>query len=152
MKNSEYSLHPLSPMLIACPFCFIIFPVYICVCVLVAQSCLSLGTPQTVACQAPLYMGFSRHKYWNGLPFSSPGDLPNPRIEPRSPACIAGRFFTCSATSEAYVYIHTYIKIMHIFPLNSGGIFCAPGTEQDPRGPSQDNCTPTQVLHLPLVC
>ena len=43
-------------------------------------------TPWTVTCQAPLSMGFSRQEYWSGLPFPSPGDLPNPGIEPRSPA------------------------------------------------------------------
>ena len=42
-------------------------------------------TPQTVACQAPPSMGFSRQEYWNGLPFPSPGDLPDPGIEPMSP-------------------------------------------------------------------
>ena len=40
----------------------------------------------TVAHQAPLSLGFSRQEYWSGLPFPSPGDLPNPGIEPRSPA------------------------------------------------------------------
>ena len=40
----------------------------------------------TIACQAPLSMGFSRQKYWSGLPFPPPEDLPNPGIEPRSPA------------------------------------------------------------------
>ena len=44
------------------------------------------ATPWTVAHQAPLSMGFSRQEYWSGLPFPSPGDLPNPRIELRSPA------------------------------------------------------------------
>ena len=44
------------------------------------------ATPWTVACQAPLFMGFSRQEYWNVLPFPSPGDLPNPGIEPGSPA------------------------------------------------------------------
>ena len=39
----------------------------------------------TVPCQAPLFMGFSRQKYWSGLPCPPPGDLPNPQIEPRSP-------------------------------------------------------------------
>ena len=43
-------------------------------------------TPWTVAYQAPLSMEFSRQEYWSGLPFPSPGDLPNPEIEPRSPA------------------------------------------------------------------
>ena len=42
-------------------------------------------TPWTVACQAPLSVGFSRHEYWSGLPFPSPGDLPNPGIEAGSP-------------------------------------------------------------------
>ena len=43
------------------------------------------ATPWTVACQAPLYMGFSRREYWSGLPFPSPGDLPNQGIEPGFP-------------------------------------------------------------------
>ena len=46
----------------------------------------SLATPWTVACQAPLSMEFSRQEYWSGLPFPPPGDLPDPGIEPRSPA------------------------------------------------------------------
>ena len=53
---------------------------------LVAKSCPTLATPWTVAHQAPLSMGFSRQECWSGLPFPSPGDLPNPGIEPRSPA------------------------------------------------------------------
>ena len=44
------------------------------------------GTPWTVACQAPLSMGFSRQEYWSGSPIPSPGDLPNPGIKPGSPA------------------------------------------------------------------
>ena len=42
--------------------------------------------PWTVAYQASLSMAFSRQEYWSGLPFPSPGDLPDPGIEPRSPA------------------------------------------------------------------
>ena len=50
-------------------------------------SCVRLfATPCTMAYQAPLCMGFSRQEYWSGVPFPSPGDLPNPGIEPRSPA------------------------------------------------------------------
>ena len=49
-------------------------------------SCVPLfGTPWTVAHQAPPSMEFSRHEYWSGLPFPSPGDLPNPGIEPGYP-------------------------------------------------------------------
>ena len=56
----------------------------------------------TVARQAPLSMGFSRQEYWSGLPFSSPGDLPNPGIKPSSLMSLAlkGRFFTTSAIWE----------------------------------------------------
>jgi len=43
------------------------------------------ATSWTVACQAPLSMGFSRQDYWNGLPFPSSEDLPNPGIESASP-------------------------------------------------------------------
>ena len=52
-----------------------------------------LVTPWTVACQAPLSMGFSRQEYWSGLPFPSPGDLPDPGMEPTAPALASG-FFT----------------------------------------------------------
>ena len=53
-------------------------------------------TPWTVAHQAPLSMGFPRQEYWSGLPFPSPGYLPNLGIKPASPAspALAGRFFT----------------------------------------------------------
>ena len=44
------------------------------------------ATPWMVAHQAPPSRGFSRQEYWSGLPFPSPGDLPDPGIEPRSPA------------------------------------------------------------------
>ena len=53
---------------------------------LVIKSCPTLARPWTVACQAPLSMGFSRQEYWSWLPFSSPGDLSKPGIEPESPA------------------------------------------------------------------
>ena len=53
---------------------------------LVAKSCLTLATPWTVACEAPLSMGFLRQAYWNGLPVPSPVDLPDPGIEPEFPA------------------------------------------------------------------
>ena len=54
-------------------------------------SCVRLFmTPWTVAYQAPPFMGFSRQGYWSGLPFPSPGDLPDPGITPGSPALWAG--------------------------------------------------------------
>ena len=66
-------------------------------CLLLLPSCSvlsdSFATPWTAAHKAPLSMKFSRQEYWSGLPFPSPGDLPNPWIKPMSPA-LAGRFFT----------------------------------------------------------
>ena len=57
-------------------------------------------TPWTVACQALLSMGLPRQEYWSGLPFPSPGELPDPGIKPESltSSALAGRFFTTSTT------------------------------------------------------
>ena len=61
-----------------------------------AQSCPALCDPWTIANQTPLSMEFSRQEYWSGLPFSTPGYLPNLGIEPMYPIspALAGRFFT----------------------------------------------------------
>ena len=69
----------------------------LCACVLSCFSCVQLiVTLWTVACQALLSMGFSRKKYWSGLPCPPPGDLPDPKIKLESPVSpiLAGRFFT----------------------------------------------------------
>ena len=60
-------------------------------------------TPWTVACQAPLSMEFFRQEYWSGLPFPSPGDLPDPGIEPMSPA-LAGGFFTTEPPEKPTIF------------------------------------------------
>ena len=80
------------------------------------QLCATLWT---AAHQAPLSTAFSRQEYWSGLPFSPPGDLPDPGMEPvslTSPA-LAGRIFTPSATWEALllsIYLDkTRFKEMH---------------------------------------
>ena len=71
-------------------FCFLSSPEkYMCVCVSFSFVWL-FATPWTVPCQAPQSMGFSRQEYWSGLPWPSPGDLPNPGIKPSSPALQAG--------------------------------------------------------------
>ena len=62
---------------------------YVLSCIVVSDS----ATPWTIARQAPLSMGFSRQEYWRGLPFPSPGDLPQPGTKPVFPA-LAGKFFT----------------------------------------------------------
>ena len=61
--------------------------VCVCVCVCVSRSFVSDSvTSWTIAGHTPLSMEFSRQEYWNGYPFPSPGDLPDPGIDPRSPA------------------------------------------------------------------
>ena len=69
--------------------------------------------PWTVAYQAPLSMEFSRQEYWSGLPFPFPGDLPNPRIESRSPILQADALL--SELPGLYIYIYIYIYICNIY-------------------------------------
>ena len=60
---------------------------HLCVCVCsVTQSCPTLCDPMDCGHQAPLSMEFSKQEYWSGLPFPSPGDLPNPETKPKPPA------------------------------------------------------------------
>ena len=66
-------------------FTFLNF-VSVCMCVLFSQSCPTLCGPLDCSPHAPLSMGFSRQGYWSGLPFPSPGDLPDPGTKPGSPA------------------------------------------------------------------
>ena len=63
----------------------------------------SFVTPWTIPLQAPLFMGFPRQKYWNGLPLPTPRDLPDSGIEPTSFASpvLAGGFFTTNTSWEA---------------------------------------------------
>ena len=74
------------------------------------------ATPRTATYEALPSMGFSRQEYWNGLPFPSPGDLPNPGIEPRSPSlqadalpsewtrCQSGSFHTKQKEEKIVAY------------------------------------------------
>ena len=66
-------------------------------------------TPWTVARQAPLSMGFSRQEYWSGLPFPSPGDLPNPGIELVSLSTLVGDFSSTNTTWEAHI-LPSYVE------------------------------------------
>ena len=62
--------------------------------VLRAQSCLTLCDPMDCGAPAPLSLELSRQEYWSGLPFPSPGDLPDPGIEPGSPTLQADSFLS----------------------------------------------------------
>ena len=69
-------------------------------------------TPWAVACQAPLSLGFSRQEYWSGLPFPSPGDLPQPGIEPGTPA-----LWAISLQSEAPGKCPGVVRVIKNLPL-----------------------------------
>ena len=80
---------------------------------LAAQSCLFV-TPWTVAPQAPLSMEFSRQEYWTGLPFSSPGDLPDLRIEPRCPALQADYHLSHQGRSQTHHHLFLKLELIPI--------------------------------------
>ena len=95
-------------------FLFIKFHLYysLCACVLSHISRVQLFvTLWTVAYQAPLSMGFSRQEYWSGLPFPSPGDLPDPGIEAMCPALQAG----------SLLLSHRESPILHVFTIKPFG-------------------------------
>ena len=78
---------------------------------LVAKLRPTLVTPWTVARQAPLSMGFSRQEYWSGLPFPPPGDLPNPGVEPRSPAWQADSLPTELLQYDCFLFFNASLKM-----------------------------------------
>ena len=67
-----------------------------------------LTTPWAIAHHAPLSMGFSRQEYWSGLPWHPPGDIPNPGIEPKSPA-FAGGFFTTEPLLNLFTVLLLFV-------------------------------------------
>ena len=89
-------------------------------CVLSCFSCVWLFvTLRTIACQAPLSVGFSRHEYWSEFPCPPPGNLPDPGIEPlflMSPT-LAGKFFITNATWEAHVFFLVSCLLLGSIPL-----------------------------------
>ena len=78
---------------------------------ILTNSCPTLWDSWTVDCQAPLSMEFSMKECWSGLPFPSPGALPNPGIKPRSPASQADSYCLSRQGMDTYKYIHIYICI-----------------------------------------
>ena len=85
----------------------------------------SFVTPRTVACQAPLFMGFPGQEYWSGWPFPSPGDLPNVGTEHASPES-AGRVFSTEApgkpSSETYTLLICVKGLFGIWGLGVEGV------------------------------
>ena len=94
--------------------------------VLSGFSCIGLfATLWTIASQAPLSMGFPRQEYWCGLPYPSPGNLPDPGIEPESLTSpeLGSRFFTSSVTREALLKQETgnHPKVAIVASSGKGG-------------------------------
>ena len=74
-------------------------------------------TPWTVAHQAPLTLEFSRQEYWSGLPFPSPGDLPNPGIKPGSPSLQADSLSSEPPGKPIYILIPLKCKHLRASPM-----------------------------------
>ena len=122
---------------------------------LVARLCPTFATPCTVAHQAPLSIGFPRQEYWSGLAFSSPRDLPYPRIKPKSPALASEFFFffffSFIFISWRLITLQYYSGFCHTLTWISHGFTCVP----HPYPPSHARgwCTgktQRQVSSLPL--
>ena len=95
-------------------------------CIYISLICAQLCTTHCdpVECRPPgssLSMGFSRREYWSGSPFPSPGDLPNPGIEPEAPAVAEG-FFTTSATWEALIQMSPHFWTSFSFRSPQSGV------------------------------
>ena len=89
---------------------FVLLYVCECVSVFVSQSCPGLCIPWTGTHQGFLSMEFSRQEHWSGLPFPSPGDLPDPRVRPESPALWAD-----SLPSEALAQFTNLPNLCYMF-------------------------------------
>ena len=129
-------------------------------CVLSHFSCVRLFvTLWTIACQAPLSMGFSRQEYLSGLPCPPPGDLPSPGIEPTSPTspALAGGFFTTAPHEKPFIPVVIYDKTMLMFSLWSliGINECWLGEPLVPDAPQyhqeESHLDPSTSLPHPLV-
>ena len=93
----------------------------------------SFASPWTIARQAPSSMGFPREEYWRELPFPPPGDLPDPGIEPESPALASGFFTAKQRTWKSHVNvysstIHNRQKVEPITSKVNGSTKCDPPT------------------------
>ena len=116
------------------------------------------ATLWTIARLAPLSMGFSRQEYWSGLPLPSPGDLPDPGIEPRSPAVEADTL-TSEAPGTPFSQHHHLLKRLFLFQdkcvvcmrtsLRDRGSFCSLDYEFQPQG--WDNIH-TSLQQNPELC
>ena len=102
------------------------------------------ATPWTVAYQAPLSVGFSRREYWSGVPLPSPGDLPDPGIEPGSPALQADALL-----SEPPGKPHFYFQFSSV--TQSCPTLCDPMNRNTPGLPIHHQLLEFTQTHVPRV-
>ena len=107
------------------------------------------ATLWTVVWQAPLSAGFSRQKFWSGLPLASPGDLPYLGIEPRSPALQADSLLSqppakpiLHITSSRIEFILLFIRTQHFF------VLCYPVLPRQETNMEAYGCTSYDCLHI----
>ena len=115
-------------------------------------------TPWTVARQTPLSMGFSRQEYWSGLPFSSTSDLPDPWIQPRSPALQADSLPSeppgkpVLNRSQSLFSLPNFLLLLslhkHLTPLNLHALSCLPNPSPSGDQASLSTC-PTDLPRAP---
>ena len=93
-----------------CPFLVFVFQIvlflHVLLCVCVLRHVWLFTDSLTVACQAPMFTEFSRQEYWSGLPFPTPGHLPDSRMEPGSPVslALATGFFTTEPPGKLPIF------------------------------------------------
>ena len=85
---------------------------YECVCLCARAYVQLLANPWNAVHQAPLSIELSRQEHWSGFPFPTPGDIPDPGIQPESMAspALVSRFFTNSATWESHIYLKFHLN------------------------------------------
>ena len=115
-------------------------------------------TPGTAAHQAPLSLGFPKQEYWSGLPFPSPGTLPDLGPEPVSPALV-GRFFTTEPPGKPHVPSYLTAVSHAVLSRHIHSLSCIPGKIllflQDPDEPTSPSLAPltlTTTSTLPFLC
>ena len=107
----------------------------------------SFVTPWTVPFQDPLSMGFPRQEYWSGLPLPSPGDLPDPEIEPVFPE-LAGRFFTTELPGKPKLLI----QFSSVQSLSCVRLFVTPWTAAHQASlPITDSQSPPKPMSIESV-
>ena len=108
------------------------------------------ATLWSVAHQAPPSMGFSRQEYWTGLPFPSPGDLPNPGIEPRSPA-LQGDALTSELPGKKFLSFPPPWEIPDPYLLKSPRPLCPPRVPWISYQPAWGLTLSVKAMVFPIV-